>query len=66
MKLKEVGVNVEYQNLNGSGEKISGDQFICPNCGANVVARFADRPFAFHFQPDYKRGKADVIVKERA
>lgn len=65
MEKSRIGVVVEYQNLNSSGEKISADLAKCGSCGFEVVAGFAERPFAFHFQSDYRRNQADVFARER-
>jgi hypothetical protein len=66
MKIDRVGVNVEYLNLNGTGEKISADTAKCEGCGVEIVCRFAERPFALHFTPNYDKVRADVVVHEAA
>lgn len=66
MHRSRIGVVVEYRNLNGSGEQISADMAKCGSCGFEVVAGFAERPFALHFESDYQPGEADVFVFERS
>lgn len=66
MRIDRVGVNVEYLNLNGSGEKISADTAKCEGCGVQVVCRFADKPFVYGFQPNYNESRTDVLVREVA
>lgn len=58
-KPEKNGVVVEEMASFGSYKLWSADLWKCPKCGHEIIAGFADRNFAEHYQPDYK----DILEK---
>ena len=59
LRSKRNGVAAEAMTVDGSYQLWIADLLACPGCELEVVARFAPRPLAEHFQSDYAR-----IVKD--
>ncbi|KKN16780.1 hypothetical protein LCGC14_0972420 [marine sediment metagenome] len=59
-KPEENGITLEEMANFGSYKLWNADLFKCPKCGNEIVGGFADRPFAEHFEDNYK----EVLAKE--
>jgi hypothetical protein len=68
MRVKKNGVTVEELLEDGAPYKLwSADLLECQDCGVEVIAGFAIRPLAEHYQPTYRdvREKREPIYPGR-
>lgn len=69
MNIERVGVVVQFNALasshpSGAYQQWSADTAKCPNCGAEVVARYAENPSWEHFHKGVQPVPADIVVED--
>ncbi len=60
LRVKKNSVTVEEQCADGSPYRLwSADLCFCPECKAEIISGFANRPLTEHWQTDYDTIKAE-------